>query len=901
RDRAVGPDFTGYSAGARSVLTELAMRLFSLVKSLFRCLFRRQQIDAELDEEIRSTVELLADQKIKDGMPPNEARRAARIELGGVEQVKEEVRAVRVGAWLDTLLQDLRFGLRMLRKNPGFTTVTVLTLALGIGANTAIFSVVNAVLLRPLPYRNPDRIVWATERFPFNRNSAVVITPDFIGWKQGNDVFAEIGAFLKGSPGGNLTGEGEPQRVSVTTITTNFFQMLGIRPVIGRAFLPEEGKQSESHVALLNETLWRNRFDTDRHIVGKTIDLDGTAYTVVGIMPGSVRYPRSDVWIPLALDSEVFSPHSLQWMALTVIGRLKPGISVDEARANLQVLIRRMDQQYPPQAATFRANARADVVPLHGVLVQNVRVLLLILLGAVGLVLLIACANIANLLLSRTAARAKEIAVRVALGAGRWRLAQQILTESLLLGVFGGLGGLAAGFLGTTLLRQLIPPELPADIRLEWRTFGFAAALAILATVLFGLVPALIASFCDANESLKNGPVVNRYRASRVRSVLVVGEIGVSLVLLCGAGLLARTLLRLSDVHLGFDPNHLLLATVERPFTLEDSQQQAAFFQQALDLIRDLPGVQRAAAAEQYPLGGIHDLANQIRLADGTICRPGTPILMDGISPGYFRTLGAPLLKGRSFNDGDSAGARRVAILSESLARQAFKGHDPLGQHFGIITGEPEFTVVGVVADARNSALDQEPLSEIFTPYLQKPSFRMTFVVRTEGNPHSLASGVRSVVLSVDKNQPLAELRTMDEILATEVAPRRFRTLLVGLFALLALALAVVGVYGVTTFSVSQRTHEIGIRIAVGAQRRDVLKLVLVQAALLTMGGVAIGVCAALWLTRYSSTLLFGVKPTDPITFACASILIVVVSLIAAYIPARRAMNVDPMVALRYE
>lgn len=880
------------------------MSLLSRLITLSRSLLRKEKMETELDEEIRSHIELLTEQKIKEGMDPEEAPRAARIEIGGVEQVKEQVRAVRAGAWLPTLLQDVRFGLRMLRKNPGFTSAVVLTLALGVGANAAIFGVVDVVLLRPLPYKNAERIVWATERFPFNHDSGAVPSPDFVGWKEGNDVFGEISAF-GGGTGANLTGGTEAERVSVTNVTVGFFEMLGIQPVIGRAFLPEEGKEAGSHVALLSETLWRSRFSADGQIVGKTINLDGTPYAVVGVMPGSVRYPGADVWTPLALDSEVFSPHSPRWTILTVIARLKPGVTIDQARANLQVLIRRMDQQYPPQAARFRANAHADVVPLHDVLVQNVRLLLLILLGAVGLVLMIACANVANLLLSRAAARGREIAVRATLGAGRWRLVQQMLTESLLLGVSGGSVGLVAGLLGTRLLRQLIPPDLPSGVTLEWRTFGFVAVLAILATMLFGLVPALVASICDVNESLKNGPIAKRHRASRLRSLLVLSEISLALVLLTGAGLLVRSFVGLTDVDLGFEPDHLLLATVQRPLTLaSDSQQHSAFFREALDRIRTLPGVQVAAVTGQYPLGGLNNALIQMRLADGTFYRPGTPILLDGISPGYFRTIGIRLLKGRFFDDRDSDGAPRVAILSESFARQAFRKRDPLGQRVSFVSfgsDPPELTVIGIVSDARNSALDQEPLPELFVPDVQQPSFIMTFVVRSKGDPRDLASGVRQAILSVDKNQPLSKLQTMDDLLASSIAPQRFRMLLVGLFAVLALALAAVGVYGVMAYSVEQRTHEIGVRVALGAQRRDVVKLVLSEGVLLAVAGVGLGIGGALWLTRFFSSLLFGVKPTDPVTFACVSMVLVGVALLATYLPARRAMRVDPMVALRYE
>ncbi|HEY6444653.1 MAG TPA: ABC transporter permease [Candidatus Acidoferrales bacterium] len=881
------------------------MRLWRRLRSEWGAVFGRARLESELDAELRFHVEAHAEDLMRAGLSREEAVRQARVKLGGVERTKEECRDTLGVSLVESLIQDVRFGLRMLRKNPGFTAVAVITLALGIGANTAIFGVVDAVLLRPLPYKNADRIVWAAERFPFNHDSAVVLSPDFIGWKEGNDVFKEIGAF-GGAPGANLTGGAEPQRVTVTNVTTNFFPMLGIQPVIGRRFLPEEAKEAASHVALLNETLWRSRFGADRHIAGKEINLDGTAYTVVGVIPGNVNYPHADIWTPLALDSKVFSPQSPQWMALTVIGLLKSGVTVDQARTDLQVLTQRMDQQYPPQAERFRANARADVVPLHAVLVKDVRLLLLILLGSVGLVLMIACANVANLLLSRAAARGREIAVRAALGAGRWRLVRQMLTESLLLSLSGGLVGLAAGFSGMRLLRQLIPPEFSLPPTLEWKTFGFAAALAILATAFFGLVPALAASICDVNESLKARPVVKRRRFSRLRSLPVLAEISLSLVLLTGAGLLVRSFVRLTDVNLGFEPSHLLLATVQRPFTLGfDSQRHSAFFREALERIRAVPGVQDAAVTGQFPLGGLNNAANQMRLADGTFYRPATPILLDGISPGYFRTMGIRLLKGRVFDNRDSADAPRVAILSESFARQAFKGRDSLGQRVDYVEpGHPdpaELTVVGVVSDARNSALDQEPLPELFTPDVQHPFFIMTFAVRSKGDPRGLAGGVRQAILSVDKDQPVSELQTMDDLLASSVAPQRFRMLLVGLFALLALALAAVGVYGVMAYSVRQRTHEIGVRIALGAQRRDVMKLLLGEGAFLAVVGAGSGIAGAFCLTRFFSSLLFSVKPTDPVTFLSVSMVLVSVVLLASYIPARRATRVDPMVALRHE
>jgi len=864
-------------------------------------LFAKQRRDRELADELESHVQLHIDENLRAGMPPEEARRQALIQLGGVEQTKESYRDRRSLPWLETLLQDIRFGLRMLRKNPGFTTVAVLTLALGIGANTAIFSVVNAVLLRPLPYRDSSRLVWATERFPFNRGGATVISPDFVSWNQQNDVFAKIAAFGNGA-GANLSGITEPVRVRTTGVTTNFFDMLGIQPALGRHFLPGEGKLADSHVALLDETLWRNRFGADPHILGKAITLDRVAYTVVGVMPAGIRYPGADLWTPLALDGDFFSPQSPRWMGLTVVGLLKPGVTIDQAQSNLQVLIHRMDEQYPPQAAQFRANARAEVIPLHELLVRNVRSLLIVLLGAVGLVLLIACANVANLLLSRGMTRAPEITMRATLGAGRWRLLRQMLTESLLLGALGCLLGVFIGVGGSRTLEQLVPPDLPSTAGTAWGIFGFAAALAVLSVLLFGLVPALIASSSNVGEWLKNMHPGNGRKGSRLRAALVLAEISLSVVLLAGAGLLVRSFLRLTDVDLGFSPSHLLLGTVQRPLTLGvDSHQDAIFFQEALERVRALPGIDGAAIAGQYPLELPNEVAMRVRLADGSFYDPGQPILLDGISPGYFQTVGIRLLDGRLFNNGDSDKSPPVAILSASFARQAFKDRDTLGQRFSAGPNAPALTVVGVVSDSRNLRLDQAPIPEIFMPYLQHPSFEMTFVLRGKGDPRGLASSLRQAIFTLDKNQPLTESQTMDDLLAHTVAPQRFRMLLVGLFALLALVLAAVGIYSVSAYTAAQRTHEIGVRMALGAQPRNILKLVLGEAALLALCGVGIGIAGAFWLTRFISGMLYGVKATDAVTFICASMLITFVVVVASYIPARRAMRVDPMVALRYE
>ena len=847
---------------------------------------------------------MLTEENQRKGMPPEEARCAALRSFGGVEQTKELYRDQRGLPSVESFFQDMRYGLRGLRKNPGFTAVAVVTLALGIGANTAIFSVVDRVLLRPLPFQDPSSLVWATERFAFNHGASLVISPDFIAWRDHNQVFEQIGAF-GGGVGANLTGIDEPAHVSVTNISAGLFSLLGVQPLTGRTFLPAEGKQGQDHVALLNEILWRNLFGADPHILGKSISLDGAAFTVVGVMPGNLRYPEADVWTPLALDAETFSPHSPRWSILTVIGRLKPGVKIDRAQSDLQLITQQMDREYAPEDAAFRAHVGVEVIPLHELLVQNVRSLLLILLGVAGFVVMIACANVANLLLSRGVVRGKEMAMRAALGARRLRLIRQMLTEGLLLAAAGGVLGLLVGVWGTRILRQLIPSNLPSDIHLDLRILAFSAAVAVLAVLVFGLVPALVASRTDVSEALKEGGLHAGARPTphRLQSLTLAGEIALSLILLVGAGLMARSFLRLTEVELGFDPHGLLLATVERPLTIGfDSQKHAAFFHDALERIRNLPGVKSAALTTHYPLGTFHNSTSMLSVQGAENVRPPQPISVNVISPDYFRVMRIRLLKGRVFSESDTLGAPGVVIANESLVRMVFKGRDPLGQH--IRFGQPQapwVEVAGVVADIRDSALEQEPGPEIFVPYLQQASFSMTFVLRTETHPETLAGAVREAVKSVDKNQPLSDAITMDEVVAKSVAPRRFKMLLLGLFALLALVLAAVGIYGVLAFSVARRTHEIGVRMALGASCRDVLKLLVSEGMRLVGIGVGIGLAGSAALTRLLRNFLFGVSPSDPATLAAAAVGLALVAAVACYIPARRAAKVDPATALRCE
>jgi predicted permease len=872
-------------------------------------LIQRDRAERDMDEELRSHLDRQIEHNVAQGLSPEEARYAALRLFGGIEQVKEQCRDMRGLNFIESVARDLQYGLRQLRRNPGFTAVAVITLALGIGANTAIFSVVNTVLLRPLPYKDPGRLVMIGERGTFSRGLGAVVGPDFVAWQDHNHVFQSLGAFW-GLGGGNLTGPGEPVHVRVTGVTVGFFPMLGVRPILGRTFTADEGEQGQNHVALLSESFWRTKFGGSPKVLGETIHLDNKPYIVVGVMPGDVRYPGKDLWTPIALNTALFAPRAPDFQSgplalVGVLGRLKPGVTRSRAESELSLIMHRMDHVYGPGAVRFRAQERVGIIPLHEAFVTNVRSLLLILLGAVAFVLLIACANVANLLLSRAASRGKEIAVRAALGAGRARLTRQLLTESLMLAIVGGVLGFVTGFWAVHLLRRLIPPTLPSEVKLDLQVLGFVVGIGLIAVVLFGLVPAVIASRFDLSEALGTGGLHtgSGARAHWLRSILVVTELGLSLVLLIGAGLLARTFLRLMNVPLGFNPHHLLTVHVERPLTNGlNTPSQVPFFYEVLTRLRALPGVQEAGATTHTPVSPFEDLEDGFTIQGGSAFRPHESIGDTSISPGYFRTMEIQLLKGRFFDTHDAGGTPGVVIMNETLAREAFKGSDPVGQRISFNAPKgPWLSVVGVVAETRNYVLEQQPQPELFSSYPQSPLPFATFVLRTKGNPLALAREVRKTIESVDKNQAVSQVQTMDEVIASSVAPQRFRMLLLGLFALLALMLAAVGMYGVMSYSVSQRTHEIGVRMALGARTTDVLRQVLSQGMILALVGVAIGVVAAFALTRFLSSLLYSVKPSDPFTFAIVSLVLTGVALLACYIPARRAAKVDPMVALRHE
>lgn len=809
--------------------------------------------------------------------------------------------------WVENLIQDVRHGLRQLRRSPGFTAVAIVTLALGIGANTAIFSVIDAALLRPLPYERPEQLV-NISNLEINGNP-MVIAPDFRFWQEQNRVLDAIGAFCPGfngySEGANLTGVGEPIRVNVVPITVGLFRVLGVQPILGRSFGDDEGQRGHERFALLSATVWRQQFGGSRGILNKTIYLDGTPYTIVGVMPAGLLYPPGDLWVPEVLDASNSLPGNADWPMLYVIGRLKQGVSLTPARVDMQVLAHRLDAQFSSGRQKARSRWRVRVIPLRQLLAGDVGQLLMILLAAVGFVLLIACANLANLLLARAAARGKEVVVRAALGAGRSRLIRQFLAESSILAFFGCLLGSVLGFCAVGAMKDLVPPQLPAVFSLNLRVLAFVIGVSACAVFFFGLVPALASSRVDVNEALKEGGMrAGPARATHgLRSLLVITQMALALILLTGAGLLARSFLRLTEVDLGFDPHHVLLGEVWLPVTLlDDHPRQANFFREALEHLRALPGVESAAATTHWPVSVFNELTTDVRVSDGPSSDSKQPISVAYISPDYFRTMGIRLLEGRSFDDRDGSNARKVVILSEKAARSAFAGRDAVGNEISLDGPKgPWRAVVGVVADTRNLALEGEAWPEIFIPFRQQPSFFMGLVLRIAGDPRQAARSLREAVRSVDANQPVSGIQSMDDIVQEMVAPRRFKLALLGSFAVLALFLGAIGLYGVISYAVTERTLEIGVRIALGAKPEDILRLVVGQGFKLTLIGVAVGVGGALGLTRFLSSLLYEVRPTDPLTFVAVSLLLIAVALLASYIPALRAAKVEPMVALRHE
>lgn len=868
--------------------------------SLLRNSTRKDQMDRELTEEVGSYVELLMEKKMKEGMNKRDARRAAMVEMGGVEQVKEEVRAGRSGFAIETFFQDLRYGMRSLLRKPGFTLTAVIALALGIGANSAIFSVINGVLLRSLAYRDADSIVMVWEKnFQRGRSQNSVSPANFLDWKKQSVSFEQFAASWDTRV--NLTSSGEPEEIQVQRVSADFFSVLGVPPRLGRSFAREEDVLGGTLVVVLSDELWQSRFGGNPAIVGQSITASGRTFTVVGVMPPGFHFLNTQVkaWIPLALDPA--NDWRKQGRYLRSVARLKSGVTIQQAQAELDGIAKRLEQDYPDYNKGWGAN----LVPMHEQIVGDIRPVLLVLLAAVAFVLLIACANVANLLLSRAASRQKELALRAALGAGRTRLIRQMLTESVLLAVMGGALGVILAYWGIRLLLALAPDNVPRlnEITIDPRVLGFTLAISLLTGLIFGLVPALQSSRPDLSDALKEGARGSSGGSRVVRNLFVVSEMALALVLLVGAGLMLRSFFQLHQVKTGFDTDHVLTMRVQLPMAkYREPQQRAEFFKRAQERLAALPGVKAVGAISYLPLTGlasstVFNLATQPDLPPSE--SPATEVR--AITPGYFAAMGIPLLKGRSFDERDGADSR-VLVINETLAHKYFPGQNPIGQRL-IVNWEPKVAdeIVGVVGDVKETALAEEANPAIYWPHPREAYQFMNFVLRAAIDPAPLSAAVTKEIHALDPDQPVADIRTLDQVVAKSISRPRFNALLLAIFAGVALVLASVGIYGVMNYSATQRTQEIGIRMALGAKPADILRLVVGHGMKLTLAGIVIGVIASLALTRVMANLLFGITATDLPTFVAVSAVLTTVALVANYIPARRATRLNPIIALRYE
>ncbi|MDQ3744760.1 MAG: ABC transporter permease [Acidobacteriota bacterium] len=813
---------------------------------------------------------------------------------------------------MGTFLKDVRYAARVLLKSPGFTAVAVLAVALGVGANSAIFSVVNAVLLKPLAYTDPGQLVLVNHNYKKIDLKASVSAPGYAYYRDNAKSFSDVAAF--GPMNVNLTGEGEPERLQGMTVTANLFQALGARAAEGRTFTSEENQIGNQRVVVLSDAFWHRRFG-GLPVVGKKITLNGDTYEVVGIMPPGFQFGREfgptgpDIWAPITFTPQQLDPNSsLTSEYLGVVARLKPGVTVAQAQAEMNSIADDLRRQYMP--GMDESNWGLLVTPLDEFVVGQIRAALWILLGAVGFVLLIACANVANLLLARAAARQKEIALRTALGASRWRVVRQLLTESVMLSLVGGGLGMLLAMWGVDLLLRLNDNRLPraSEIGLDRNVLLFTLGVSVLTGIVFGLAPAFHSSRVNLNDTLKEGGRTGRAGVSRlVRNALVAVEMTFAVVLLVGAGLLIRSFARLQQVNPGFEPRGVLALMVSLPSNkYADGPRRAAFMRDVLERVRALPGVRGAATTTTLPMSGFNQ-SGSFRIENKPVAQGQDPPHGDRwmVSDDYFQTMGVPLVRGRYFDARDNADAPPVAIIDEAMARKYWPGEDPVGQRivFEGTAQQPRWReVVGIVGHVKNQGLEGESRVQYYVPYAQSANSPNLFLaVRTAGDPSTLAPAARGAIAEVDKDMPVYRVTTMERMVADSMAQRRFSMFLFGIFAAIALTLAVVGLYGVMSYAVAQRTHEIGLRMALGAQRGDILKMVVGQGLLIIAVGLAAGLLGALALTRVMSSLLYDVSATDPLTYAGIALLLASVALLASYLPARRATKVDPMVALRYE
>lgn len=812
---------------------------------------------------------------------------------------------------MNTFGQDIRYGARTLLRNPSFTVIAVLALALGIGMNTALFSVVKEVLLRPLPFEHPDRLVIIYgSNLQKGLTQSEIVPADFVDYREQNHSFENISALRYRDF--TLTNAGEPEIIRGTMVSASFFSLLGVKPLLGRAFLFDEDRPGKDRIAVISHGLWQRLFGSDPSIIERSLTLNGESYSVTGVLPPDFDFPRAseqvsspDLWVPLALTADDL--RNRRNHVLLAVARLNPGSSREQAQAEMTVIARGLEQQYPQSNSGWSVNT----VSLNEQIVGNSRPALLVLLGAVVLVLLIACANVANLLLVRGAGRQKEIALRIALGASRSRIIRQLLTESVLLAMTGGIVGVFLALGAVRVLTSLRPDYVPRanQIGIDGWMLAFTIMVSLLTGVLFGLAPALQASKPDLNETLKEGTKGASAGAGRnsARIAFVVSEVALSLMLLIGAGLLIRSFVRLLSVSPGFNGKNLLTMEINLPRAkYGQPHQQAAFFDQLVQRVAAIPGIQSVGGTNHLPLGGSNSSVS--------FTVKGHPPLGPGesapttnwraVTPDYFRTMQIPLLSGRSFTESDRDGAPVVVVISDTMARRFWPDENAVGQQInlgGAGDNAPVASIVGIVGDVKHWGLDAEVKSQMYLSYLQDPPSRLTIVARGEADPMSLVSAMRSEVFALDKDQPVANIRTMQNVLASSVSRRGFTMTLLAMFAVVALILAVVGIYGVISYSVTQRRHEIGVRLALGAEKMSILKLIIGQGMKLALVGIGVGLAAAVALTRLLSTLLYGISATDLATFLSTPLILIAVAFLASYIPARRATKLDPMIAIRNE
>jgi predicted permease len=888
------------------------MRWWQKVQVRFRALFQKRKLDAQMDQEMRSHIEMQADENIRAGMPPTDAHYAALRQFGWLESIKETCRDQRGIAWLEHFLQDVSYGTRMLRKNPGFTAVAVLTLALGIGATTTVFSVIKGVLLKPLNYPESERIVHIWETDPDQAMSRANTSPaNFLDWRGENTVFEAIAFSAENN--GNLTrsfvltGDGPAERLRGRFVSTNFFRVFGVEPRLGRSFLPEEEERGAPRVIVLSHRLWQDRFGGDPAIIGKSITLENqgrNAWEVIGVMPPGFDYPRCSLWV-----SAAHMPGSMArrgGASIQVIARLKPGMTVAAAASQMNVIqsrIYKVHSHLALQGKYLAMGSQIRIEPMLEVVVGHTRFSLLLFFIAVIFVLLIACANVANLLLARGLARGREVAIRTALGARRWRIIRQLLTESLLLSLVGAVFGVLLAFWGVKLVSRFSDGSIPriAEATIDLPVLAFTLLVSLVTGLVFGLVPAWQSSKADLNETLKEGTqrALGGTR-NRLSHAFTVIEVALALLLLVGAGLLVQSSVRLQRVDPGFDPSHLLTVEVDMAAAAyPDDERRRLFFHDLLEHMRSVPGVEAVCGVSMIPDRGSGWPTEYFR-TDRPIPPVGEQprVSVRAFTPGYLKTYGIRLLKGRDFSESDVMNAPKVILINRAFADAVFPNEDPVGRSINC-SGMKE--IIGVIANVKNSGLAGETRPEVYVNYRQWAWPSCFLTVRTGGNPLTLAPRITEEVRKLNQNQPLTAFRTMEDYLDDATARPRFQSVLLGFFALSALILSGVGVYGVMAVAVGQRTQEIGVRLALGATKFNVLMLILGRGMRLTLLGVLIGLSSASALARLLTHQLYGVTATDPLTFVAVTLLLVAVAAIACFLPARRAARVDPIVALRQE